>query len=117
MAFVLILPNVLNAAGLSSLFTTLNVSGILAVAVSLALQTTLYQCDLGADAIQRWGASPRRHDRIRRDEGKGRPNGLRNTWIKTEPGHLVVVGSSSLLGGPLTNYTATERLKKKYAFD
>jgi small-conductance mechanosensitive channel len=43
--------------------------------------------------------------------------GLRNTWIKTEPGHLVVVGSSSLLGGPLTNYTATERLKKKYAFD
>jgi hypothetical protein len=33
-AFVLILSNVPNAAGLSSLFTTLTVSGILAVAVS-----------------------------------------------------------------------------------
>jgi len=43
--------------------------------------------------------------------------GLRNTWIKTDLGHLVVVSNSSLSGGPLVNHTATERLRRKYAFD
>jgi len=40
-ALLLILSDVLSASGLSSLFATLTVSGIVAVAVSLALQSTL----------------------------------------------------------------------------
>jgi small-conductance mechanosensitive channel len=116
-ALVLIISNVLNLAGLSSLFTTLTISGILAVAVSLALQTTLSNVISGLllfnDGVLRLG------DTIEYGGTKGRVVriGLRNTWLKTELGHLAVVSNSSLSGGPLLNHTATERLKKKYAFD
>jgi small conductance mechanosensitive channel len=116
-ALVLILSNVLNLAGLSSLFTTLTISGVLAVAVSLALQTTLSNVISGLllfnDGALRLG------DTIEYGGTKGKVVrvGLRNTWIKTDPGSLVVVSNSSLSNGPLTNHTATERLKKKYAFD
>ncbi len=116
-AFVLIFSNVLNLTGLSSLFTTLTISGILAVAVSLALQTTLSNVISGLllfnDGVLRLG------DVIEYGGTKGRVVriGLRNTWIKAELGHLVVVSNSSLSGGPLANHTATERLKKKYAID
>ena len=116
-ALVLILSNILSVAGLSSLFTTLTISGILAVAVSLALQTTLSNVISGlllfSDGVLRLG------DTVEYSSTKGKVVriGLRNTWIKTEPGHLVVVSNSSLSGGPLTNHTATERLSKKYAFE
>ncbi len=116
-ALVVILSNILNLAGLSSLFTTLTISGVLAVAISLALQTTLSNVISGLllfnDGVLRLG------DTIEYGGMKGRVVriGLRNTWIRAEAGHLVVVSNSSLSGGPLTNHTATERLSKKYAFD
>ncbi len=116
-ALVLILSDVLSASGLSSLFTTLTISGILAVAVSLALQTTLSNVISGlllfSDGVLRLG------DTVEYSSAKGKVVrvGLRNTWIKTEHGHLVVVSNSSLSGGPLVNHTATERLSKKYAFE
>jgi small-conductance mechanosensitive channel len=116
-ALVLILSNVLNVAGLSSLFTTLTISGILAVATSLALQTTLSNVIsrllLFSDGVLRLG------DTIEYGSTKGTVVrvGLRNTWIKTELGRLVVVSNSSLSSGPLTNHTATDRLSKKYAFE
>jgi len=116
-ALVIVLSNVLNLAGLSSLFTTLTISGILGVAVSLALQTTLSNVISGLllfnDGVLRLG------DMIEYGGTKGKVVriGLRNTWIKTDPGDLVVVSNSSLSSGPLTNHTATERLRKKYAFD
>jgi len=116
-ALVLIFSDVISAFGLSSLFTTLTVSGILAVAVSLALQTTLSNVISGVllfnDGVLRLG------DTIEYGGAKGEVVriGLRNTWIKTEgPGHLVVVSNSSLSSGPLTNHTATGRLSKKYSF-
>ena len=116
-ALVLILSDALSVVGLSSLFTTLTISGILAVAASLALQTTLSNVISGlllfSDGVLRLG------DTIEYSSTKGKVVriGLRNTWIKTEPGHLVVVSNTSLSGGPLTNHTATQRLSKKYAFD
>jgi small conductance mechanosensitive channel len=116
-ALVLIISNVLNLTGLSSLFTTLTISGILAVAASLALQRTLSNVIAGLllfnDGVLRLG------DTIEYSGTKGRVVriGLRNTWVKTDPGHLVVVSNSLLSEGPLTNLSATERLKKKYAFD
>jgi small conductance mechanosensitive channel len=116
-ASVVIISNVLNLAGISSLFTTLTVSGILAVALSLALQTTLSNVISGLllfnDGVLRLG------DTVEYGGTKGKVVrvGLRNTWIQSDPGQLVVVSNSSLSSGPLTNYTATERLKKKYAIE
>jgi len=116
-ALVLIISETLTASGLSSEFATLTISGILAVAISLALQSTLSNVISGvllfSDGVLRLG------DMIEYSSAKGKVVriGLRNTWIKTEPGHLVVVSNSSLSGGPLVNLTATERLSKKYAFE
>lgn len=116
-ALLLIFSNVLSIAGLSSLFTTLTISGILAVAASLALQSTLSNVISGlllfSDGVLRLG------DTIEYGGTKGKVVriGLRNTWIKADDGHLVVVSNSSLSSGPLANHTATDRLSKKYAFD
>jgi len=115
-ALALILSNVLSYSGLSSLFTGLTVSAVVAVAVSLALQTTLSNVIAGlllfSDGVLRLG------DTIEYSGTKGEVVriGLRNTWVKTSVGHLTVIGNSALSGGPLVNHTATERLSKKYAF-
>jgi len=114
-ALALILSNALSYSGLSSLFTGLTVSALVAVAVSLALQTTLTNVISGlllfSDGVIRL------NDTIEYGGTKGKVVriGLRNTWVKTETGHLTVIGNSQLSGGPLVNHTATERLSKKYA--
>jgi small-conductance mechanosensitive channel len=116
LAAVLIVSNILSYSGLSSLFTGLTVSAIVAVAVSLALQTTLSNVISGlllfSDGVLRFG------DTIEYGGTKGEVVriGLRNTWVKTEEGHLTVISNSSLSGGPLVNHTATDRLTRKYAF-
>jgi small conductance mechanosensitive channel len=116
-ALALVLSDVLSFSGLSSLFTGLTVSAVLAVAVSLALQTTLSNVIAGilllSDGVLRL------HDTIEYSGSKGEVVriGLRNTWIRTKEGHISVIGNSSLSGGPLINYTATERLSKKYDLD
>ena len=115
-AGALVLSNILSYSGLSSLFTGLTVSAVLAVAVSLALQTTLSNVISGlllfSDGVLRLG------DTIAYSGAEGQVVrvGLRNTWIKTKEGHLTVVANTSLSNGPLINKTATDRLARKYAF-
>jgi small conductance mechanosensitive channel len=102
---------VLYYTGLSSVFTTLTVSGIAGVAVSLALQSTLSNMISGILLLQ--------DKAIRLDDdvffggvrGKVVRIALRNTWIRTQEGNLVLVSNSSLASGPLVNFTATGRLK------
>ncbi|HVB95236.1 MAG TPA: mechanosensitive ion channel domain-containing protein [Nitrososphaerales archaeon] len=114
-AIAFILSDVLSFSGLSSLFTGLTVSAVVAVAVSLALQTTLSNVISGlllfSDGVLRL------HDTIEYNGAKGEVVriGLRNTWVKTKEGHIAVIGNTSLSGGPLTNHSAAERLSKKYA--
>jgi small-conductance mechanosensitive channel len=114
-ALALVLSDFLSLSGLSSLFTGLTVSAVVAVAVSLALQTTLSNVISGlllfSDGVLRL------HDTIEYSGAKGEVVriGLRNTWVKTKEGHIAVIGNTSLSGGPLTNHSATERLSKKYA--
>lgn len=116
-AVALVLSNVLSYSGLSSLFTGLTVSAVVAVAISLALQTTLTNVISGillfSDGTLRLG------DTVEFSGIKGKVVriGLRNTWVKTEHGHLAVIGNANLSSGPLTNHSATERLSKRYAFD
>jgi small conductance mechanosensitive channel len=114
-AVLLVLSDVLSFSGLSDLFTGLTVSAVAAVAVSLALQTTLSNVISGillfSDGVLRL------NDKIEYSGAKGKVVrvGLRNTWVKTDEGHIAVISNSSLSSGPLVNHTATERLVKKYA--
>ena len=114
-AILLILSDVLSFSGLSDLFTGLTVSAVAAVAVSLALQTTLTNVISGillfSDGVLRL------NDEIEYSGAKGKVVriGLRNTWITTDEGHIAVISNASLSSGPLVNRTAVERLSKKYA--
>ena len=102
---------VLYYTGLSSVFTTLTVSGIAGVAVSLALQSTLSNMISGILLLQ--DKAIRLDDDVLFSGVRGRVVriALRNTWIRTQEGNLVLVSNSSLASGPLVNFTATGRLK------
>ena len=116
-AAALVVSNVVSFTGLSSLFTGLTVSAVFAVAISLALQTTLSNVIAGillfSDGVLRLG------DTIEFGGQKGKVVriGLRNTWVKTDEGFLAVIGNSNLTSGPLVNHTAGERASKKFGFD
>lgn len=114
-AAVAIITNVLSATGVASEFTALTVSGIAALAVSLALQTTLSNVISGILLFN--DGALRLNDSIEFGGVKGKVVrvALRNTWIKMESGTLVIVSNASLSSGPLVNHSATERLSKKYS--
>jgi len=102
-----------NLAGLTSEFTALTISGIVAIALSLALQTTLTNVISGFLVLL--DNTLTIHDFIQYSGIKGEviKLGLRNIWIKTEEGNLVIVSNRQIADGPLINYTAGERLMKK----
>ena len=116
-AIVVIISGILSITGLASEFSVLTVSGIGAIVVSLALQTTLTNVISGillfTDGIIRL------NDEIEYSgiRGKVVRVALRNTWIKKEDGTIAVVSNASLSSGPLINHTAVARLTKKYAFE
>ncbi len=116
-AILAIIAGILSITGLASEFSVLTVSGIGAIVVSLALQTTLTNVISGillfTDGIVRL------NDEIEYSGTKGKVVrvALRNTWIKKEDGTIAVVSNSSLSSGPLINHTASARLSKKYAFE
>lgn len=113
-AALVILSDVLSLSGLSSLFTGLTVSAIAAVAVSLALQTTLSNVISGVLLLN--DGLVRLNDEIEYSGTKGKVVriGLRSTWVKTEGGAIAAVSNSSLSGGPLVNKSAVGRLEKRY---
>ncbi len=102
---------VLYYTGLSSVFTTLTVSGIAGVAASLALQSTLSNMISGILLLN--DKAIRLDDDVLFTGVRGRVVriALRNTWIRTQEGTLVLVSNTSLANGPLVNFTATGRLK------
>jgi small-conductance mechanosensitive channel len=112
---ILIAIAITRLTGFTSDITTLTVSGIGALAVSLALQTTLSNIISGmlllSDGVVHLG------DRIEYSGVKGEVVrlALRNTWIKSDEGSIAVVSNTSLSNGPLINHSGVERLKKKYA--
>ncbi len=112
---LLIAVSIAQISGVSSIFTTLTLSGIGALALSLALQTSLSNIISGilllSDGVIHLG------DVIEYSGAKGKivRIALRNTWIMAEDGSIAVVSNTSLSNGPLLNRTGAERLKKKYA--
>ncbi len=110
---VLSILSVIRIAGLTSDFTTLTASGIAAVALSLALQTTLTNVISGVLLLL--DNTLRVDDLVEIAGTKGQvvKVGLRTSWVKTSEGNLVIISNSQIANGPLTNYTAAERLMKK----
>lgn len=115
--FVLIVIAIVQISGQSTLFTTLAISGIGALAFSLALQTTLSNIISGilllSDGIIHVG------DTVEFGSVKGRVVriALRNTWIKAESGSIAVVSNTTLSNGPLINHSAVNRLSRKYKIE
>jgi len=116
-ALLAIVSGILSLTGLASEFSLLTVSGVGAIAVSLALQTTLGNIISGILLFT--DGAIRLNDEITFSGIKGKVVrvALRNTWIKTDDGELVIVSNSSLSTGPLINHTAVARLTKKYALE
>ena len=114
-AFFIIITTVvvIHISQLTSEFTALTLSGILAITLSLALQTTLSNMISGILVLL--DNTIRINDLIEQSGIKGVvvKIGLRNSWIKTGDGNLVIISNSQIANGPLINYTASERLLKK----
>ena len=110
---VLAIIVVVHLSGLTSEFTTLTLSGIAALVLSLALQATLSNVISGILVL--FDNTIRVNDLIEYGGSKGEivKIGLRNIWVKTAEGNLVIIGNSQIANGPLINYTAGERLLKK----
>jgi small-conductance mechanosensitive channel len=110
---VLAIGAVVHIIGLASQFTTLTISGIIAVAFSLALQTTLSNVISGILLLL--DNTLRVNDLIEFSGFKGQvvKIGLRSTWIKTSEGNMMITSNNSIVNGPLINKTAAERLEKK----
>jgi small-conductance mechanosensitive channel len=116
-AVLVIFSVILSLTGLSSEFTSITISGIGALAVSLALQNTLSNIISGILLFH--DGVIHLNDTVEYGSIKGKVVrlALRNTWIKMDSGNIAVISNSQLASGPLINHTATERLSRKYAID
>jgi small conductance mechanosensitive channel len=107
---LLALTAVLAYTGVASSLTALTVSGVAGLAVSLALQSTFSNLISGFllmnDKVFALG------DEIQYGGIKGTVirMALRSTWVKTQEGNIVMFSNSSLANGPVTNFTAKERM-------
>jgi small-conductance mechanosensitive channel len=104
---------VIRIAGLTSDFAALTASGIVAIAFSLALQTTLSNVISGVLLLLDNTLRVNDSIEISGKNGQVVKIGLRTSWIKTDDGSIVIISNSQIANGPLTNHTATERLMKK----
>jgi small conductance mechanosensitive channel len=104
----------LQSLGVTSLFSSLTLTGIIGLGITQMLQSTLSNLLSGVwllgDNVLRLG------ENIKLGDVKGTVIKLsfRSTWLKTSEGNIVIMSNSTLLNGPFTNFTATERLSKKF---
>jgi small conductance mechanosensitive channel len=111
-SIILAIASVVRLTGLASEYATLTVSGIIAIALSLALQNALSNVISGILLLL--DNALRLNDKISYSGITGEivKIGMRNIWVKTAEGNLVIVSNNSIANGPLINYTAAERLQK-----
>ena len=91
----------------------LTISGLVTLAVSLALQTTFSNMIAGILLFQ--DNTLRIGDDILYGSIRGRVIRvwLRTTWVQTNDGTIAIISNNTLASGPWINFTATERLTKK----
>ena len=111
--FALATTAVLSIAGVASEFSFLTLSGIVGLAVSLALQSTLSNVISGVLLLS--DGVLRLNDKVEYSGVKGVvvKIGLRATWVKTDRGDIAIISNNYLANGPLIISTATQRLEKK----
>ena len=116
-AVLVIVTVILSLTGLASEFTTITISGIGALAISLALQNTL--SNILSGILMFHDGLIHLNDTVEYGSIKGKVVRLamRNTWIKMDSGKIAVISNSLLAAGPIINHSATERISKKYAID
>lgn len=107
---------ILSLTGIASEFSFLTISGIVGLAVSLALQNTLSNIISGVLLLS--DGVLRLDDSVEYSGVKGVvvKIGLRATWVKTDKGDIAVISNNYLVNGPLVNHTATQRLERKLHF-
>ena len=107
---------ILSVIGVASEFSFLTISGIVGLAVSLALQNTLSNIISGVLLLS--DGVLRLDDSVEYSGVKGVvvKIGLRATWVKTDRGDIAVISNNYLVNGPLVNHTATQRLERKLHF-
>jgi small-conductance mechanosensitive channel len=113
--FVLIgVGAVFDLIGPFTLIGGLTFSAFAGLAVTLALQTTLQNIIAGFILMR--NRLLRLYDTIEIGGMKGRVVrvGIVTTWLRLEDGTVASVSNSTLLSGPLRNYSAGERLKGEY---
>ena len=93
--------------------SALTISGLVTLAVSLALQNTLSNMIAGILLFQ--DNTLRIGDLIQYSGIRGRVVRvwLRTTWVQTDDGNIAIISNSTLSAGPWINFTATERLTRK----
>ena len=105
---------ILETLGFTSLFSSVTLSGVIGIGITLALQSTLGNLLTGiwllSDNVLRLGDNIK----IMSVEGTVIKLSFRSTWLKTSDGSIVVMSNSTLYNGPFTNFTAKERLSKKF---
>ena len=111
-AVLVIIALILSLTGLASEFTSLAISGIGALAVSLALQNTLSNIISGV--LMFLDGVIHLNDTVEYGSVKGKVVrlALRNTWIKMDSGKIAVISNSVLAGGPLINHSAMQDYQK-----
>jgi len=111
---VVAVPSVLSISSLAPYLSgALTISGLVTLAVSLALQTTFSNMIAGILLFQ--DNTLRIGDDILYGSIRGRVIRvwLRTTWVQTNDGTIAIISNNTLASGPWINFTATERLTKK----
>src|SRR5260370_36889745 len=107
---------ILSVIGVASEFSFLTISGVVGLAVSLALQNTLSNIISGVLLLS--DGVLRLDDSVEYSGVKGVvvKIGLRATWVKTDRGEIAAISNNYLVNGPLVNHTATQSLERKLHF-
>jgi small-conductance mechanosensitive channel len=100
--------------GSISAVSGLTVSAILTLAATLALQTTIGNVIAGFILLRNRFLRLNDEVTVSGISGKVVQLGLVTTWLRRDDGTVVSVSNSTLLGGPLVNKSASERLKGEY---
>ena len=108
----LIIIWLLEVLGLTSVLSSLTLSGIVGLGITLGLQSTLSNIISGIFLLQENVLRLGDIIKFGSIEGEVVKLGFRTTWLRTSEGEIAIVSNSSLSSGPFINYTAKERLSK-----
>ncbi|MCI4322989.1 MAG: mechanosensitive ion channel family protein [Thermoplasmata archaeon] len=101
-------------SGLSSELSLLTLSGVIGIIISLALQSTLSNLIAGVFLLRDRAIALGDLITISSVSGKVIHITLRNTWLLTGTGDVVVVSNSTLQSGPLINTSMRQRFRNEF---